>query len=415
MSRWTAIAIVLVAVVVLAGCGGATSGNTETPTDESSVTTVATTSPQPTTDGGTTVQGTTGPGSTSTATPAAGLENESLPPGVTTTGVTNASALVEANLRHVRSQGYAARTNLSMRGVGANVTTTTEERWGRDGTFLIESSSRSSMGDSAATFYGNGTTTFVRRAVDDRTAYSAVDRGFYASKWNDSTTLAAFVSLGAFDATDARTTDGTTLVTLEASATRNTSASDLHTAEMSLPPSDRISALDGTMVVDLEGRIHSLTMAFDLSAEGSSDEVRFSVRYRLDDTGVASVESPSWIETARERVTMADMAVDVRDDVVAITHRGGDAIPANASVSLVGMENRSGDTTMVRARLESSLEPGETAYFYRPEGASGFEGRIVVGDRPTGDVAPLPDAFRLTISRQGEIVAATVVQGDATA
>ncbi|HKL28106.1 MAG TPA: hypothetical protein VJ898_02445 [Natrialbaceae archaeon] len=415
MSRRTVIAIGIVAVVVLAGCGGATSGITETPTDDSSLTTAATPSPQPTTDGGTTVEGTTASGSAPTATPAAGLENESLPPGMSTTGVTNASALVEAHDHRVRSQGYAARTNLSMRGIGANVTTTTEQRWGRDGTFLIESSSRSSMGDSTGAFYANGTTTFVRRAVDDRTTYSAVDRGFYASQWNDSTTLAAFVSLGTFDVTKSRTSDGTTLVTLDAAGPRNTSAVDLHTTEMSLPSSDRISALDARMVVDLDGRIHSLTMNYNLSAEGSSDEVRFSVRYRLDDTGLTSVEAPSWIETAREQVTMADVTVDVRDDVVAITHRGGDAIPANASVSLVGIGNRSGDTTMVTARLESSLEPGETAYFYRPEGASGFEGRIVVGDRPTGAVAPLPDAFRLTIGRQGEVIAATVVQGIATA
>jgi hypothetical protein len=394
---------------MLAGCGGGTdgtTGTTGTSTKAASMTTVGTT-PEPTASE---VEAGTTSDSTPTATPAAGLENESLPPGVTTTGVSNGSVLVEAHFGHVRSQGYVASTNLSTRGIGVNMTTRTEQRWARDGTFLIESSSRSSMGDGAATFYSDGTTTFVRTSVDDRTTYSAIDRGYYASQWNDSTTLEAFVSFGAFDVSDVRRTDGTTLVTLDASAPRDTSAGDPHTPELSLPSSDRISALDGTMVVDLEGRIHSLTMAFDLSAEGSSDEARYSFRYRFADVDVDRVESPSWIETARERVTMADVTVDVRDDVVEITHQGGDPIPANASVSLVETGIRSGNSTMVTARLESSLEPGVTAYLYRPEGASGFEGRVVVGDRPTGAVAPLPGAFRLTIGRQGEIVAATIVR-----
>ncbi|MFT4964037.1 MAG: hypothetical protein ACI9PP_001316 [Halobacteriales archaeon] len=144
MPRRTAIGIGIVAVVLLADCSGATDGTTEPQTDEFPTATGHST---PTTTTVTVAKKTVDVEPTPTPTSAEGLENESLPPGMATTGIANAGTLVTTHQGRVRSQSYAARTNVVFSTSETNLRTTNRERWRQNGTFWIETISSSSTAE----------------------------------------------------------------------------------------------------------------------------------------------------------------------------------------------------------------------------------------------------------------------------
>jgi len=379
------LALVLAAAVVLAGCGGNGGGTSTTFAPNGSATTAA--------DAGT------------TADPGERLADRELPAGLAASGVENATALVESHEAALAESGAKSTFSVELRSSAGNQTSVVTQTRGADGTALLDQRVETRLGTQRVDLYANATTTFQRTNSSRGVGYSVLDRGAYLERTENTRQLPVYLQGSNFSVAGVEERDGGTFVTLRSETVSNRSA-------LGLPDSTTVENFTGTVVVDLDGRIHSVALEYELVSGGTT--VDQTVRYDLETVGVESVDRPDWTETATEQAIAADLTIAADDGAVRITNEGGDPIPAESQVAVAASDG----SDAFAATFESELAPGETATVYRNE-TSSPRGTVVVGDAPDGVGTGIDGSVQVTV-RSGdglELIAVGTVElpGDATA
>jgi hypothetical protein len=288
-------ALVVAALLLLSGCTGSafgpsatTTSTTETQTTVSenatNTTTAASTAPRRAT-------ATTGPTNNTT---------ETLPPGVNRTGVEDAEAMVTAHQRALNNTSFAFRFR-------SNVSTGPASQWTSQRGSVEEGLSPLIVQSESLRQVDNGTTRVgtdlwanetavvaqYRRANRtelrhyNRTGENLADetwahlpRADLDSQVTQSWLLEFALSAGEFDLAEVERRDGDRVAVLRATEAANAT---------------NFTDLNATIVVDAEGRVHSLSLT---AAYANAEENRIRYEFALTEVGNVSVTRPAWVGAA---------------------------------------------------------------------------------------------------------------------
>lgn len=267
--------------VLLAGCGGFTGSETQSPTvDDRTESPTASESPSP----------------TPTAEP-----KDKLPPGVSEEGVQNASVLTTAHTQTLAQTGFVAasqgKATVVRRGtlveartgmkatVEANrtayrATRSTEASYfsrQRDAWFNVEESRSQAF---FRRIESPGETTHGKR--DPHSIETLAGKGVLRSHFQG----------GNFTVANVESANETTRVTLTANSVENETA-----LLKTLPDgAERVTSYEGEAVVDGQGRIHSFTATVEYVIQGQKET--YEVTYEIRQIGDVSVQRPDWVDKA---------------------------------------------------------------------------------------------------------------------
>lgn len=409
MERTQAATLVAAVLVVLAGCAGGPPGSVASGGGDDAAPAAQAGTPE---GNETTADGNESGGENATAD-----GRVELPPGVSLDGVTNASALVEAHRQALARSGYSfvLRSNLSSAFAGG------VDQWVvLNGTvaaglspFRLRSVSRVTLGNgtadradrtdqpvSVSDAWGNESAVVVRSSRDDLTQVQRVDRsatgGFgpgpdgpagpggatdargFDGLLTQASVVETVLRSATFEVTDVSQVENLTMVTLNAT----------EFDEGSLGSDRNVSTFRASLVVDEDGRVHSLDYLVSFEdAEGPA--VRY--RYRLTDVGDAEVRQPSWVDRAFEPVRTNVSMETVGDRAIRLANDGDGTLPAGSTVRL----RHDGET--MTFQLDRALRPGEAVFL--SVDATG-EMRLAT-DGPPADASPLSGDYRVVVRSPG--------------
>lgn len=220
--------------------------------------------------------------------------------------------------------------------------------------------------------YREGNTGLWREDVDGEYIYGKDDAGFDWNKLGWDVEVRPLLS--ALDwGTPERVNDGqSALWELRATEIADPSATVGYTRD------DTIQSLaEAVLRVNDDGVIRRLRAIY--SREDPEGDDVFETRYEVTDIGDVSVSRPSWVETAREQ--RPTVRAEYQDDrqFVALTIESGSRIAAGSRIVL---SPESGTSNRFKINIQSSLNPGTTAYLWREQSDSNDAMRISRGSRP---------------------------------
>lgn len=212
-------------------------------------------------------------------------------PGVEDGQLSNETALLEAHRTALLETGFVTD-------IRVNATTSRRTESGTEVVPVVRRQETRVRSDAAgyrfelenrgtgATFdeWANRSVRTTRLRVGEQTRYQ-VGQPRPARQLTGAAVLSSYLS-GAFTVESANETDG--LVTLTSTTPPDGST---------LPPNATdVRNYEARLVVDGEGRVHSLAVTADYTLEGESSSL--SVEYGLTRTGVDTVDRPSWVGEA---------------------------------------------------------------------------------------------------------------------
>ena len=291
VERYTLV-LVLVPVLVLAGCAGGLGAET-------------------------------GPSDSTTVSP-------DQVPGVTNGTLSNASALVEANRNAVTTHGAVLQLNQSSAQgtidarlvVGANLST-----------FTISSTGSLSNGQfTTVDQWSNETTRFVRTSSDEETNYRVL--GGHDNRLTILSSFSRLLSAGEFQVTNETSGDGNVVLTADSVSAASSSTGDFESFE-------------GRLVVTESGQIQNLSVTV------TQDDETVTYSYELRQTGVDSVPKPGWIDDVPPSASLqAELSVDVENgSYLTLEHTRGDVVPSGTTVRVES--NGTTDTVSLDSSLSA--------------------------------------------------------------
>ena len=300
-----------------------------------------------------------------------------LPPGVTESGLANASSLVAAHEDSLAETGYEFEFHANSRYANeTSVGTQTGTVAAGLSTFLV----RTSVEDDSSTYQ---TTTWANESVALTAFTSDGDRRYQerertadtqkeiTSQATKATTLQSILESGEFSVASVERAGDRTLTTLRA---------DTYSGEGHF---DGVSQYDATVVVDSSGRVHEFHWTIETA------DLRRESDFELTAIGPVSVERPDWAGAAAETVN-ADLDVTTDEEFVVVHHRGGDALPAGSTIDV----GHDGETHTLE--LESPLDAGDDRYVHYP--ADGGD-PVMTDDRPTDvDAERIDGSYSVTVT-----------------
>lgn len=212
--------------------------------------------------------------------------------------------------------------------------------------------------------WGNGTVVLSRIRIDNRTRYLkqyvnessgpfdvspvTVSPDRLAADHTGANLLQGALRLGNYSVVETRTVGNATLTTLRADGP----------ADAGGLGAGGIERFDATLVVDQRGRVHSLNLTIAGDRLGN-----VSYSSELLALGHPGPVEPVWTDEARATV-VADVSIEPAGDQFVVTNERGDALPANATATVVhGGTNET-------LELGEPLAPGESAYVSSPADGS---------------------------------------------
>ncbi|MFC7044226.1 hypothetical protein ACFQH6_01325 [Halobacteriaceae archaeon GCM10025711] len=215
-----------------------------------------------------------------------------MPPGVSDDG-TNATALAAAHQDALAGQSYTVSLDTDLDSAAGNRTLHFEAQTNAAGDRVVLSQRSAGGGQSMSldVFAANGTAA-VRQTAGNR---STVSTGLEQSQTpanrlrsGAGADVHRLVAIANFTPTGVRTVDGEPLVVLEA---------DGDDVAGTFAESN-VSSFNGTVLVDEQGLVHSLSIDVRGSQGSALDSASFSLSY--SDVGETTVKRPSWVEQAEE-------------------------------------------------------------------------------------------------------------------
>jgi hypothetical protein len=316
------------------------------------------------------------------------------PPGVDESGVQNASRLVDAHVDALAGESYAFEfersstdveddprqvLNHSMRVTGRSNGTAVLTRANKtatdvNGTVVLQRFGLRTQADTATSTTWSMGDTHVQRFTegDDHHYYEQFsERPKYDGLAPRLASIQELLREYEFAVTDRTVRGGETFVVLE--------------PEPSTTDADETVTVDGRLVVDLSGRIHSV----EFSATHSRDYSREtqSVSYSLTLRDVGKLPAPSWTDDAQRAL---DASLDVEDtfdnEDLRVDHHDGDPLPAGSTLVV-----EHGDETY-RLTLDEQFEPGESRFITFPENETAA---ILSTEEPPLDYPQLSGVYKV--------------------
>jgi hypothetical protein len=358
--------LLLAAVVLLAGCTGsagdvATTMGTVTPNTAATGTGTPDTAAldTTTTDNATTVE---------TVSPA----TADLPPGVTESGVANASELLAANRRALSESDYAFRLVRTDSGenkynsrsisrgtvgkqfapyrihsekilqLGNRTSRVTVDTWGNESIVLMKYSERNRISYRKFVATENDTV--------ETDPFEMLPSFAHSGQLSHSYVVAFPLLTGEFEVESVERRDGLTLTTLRATELNRT---------LGERDSENVSNYSATLVADERGRIHRANLTVEFS------ESTFGYDFRLTDIGGATVPYPQWADRALGTVTArVEVASDTATESFVVSNEAGQVLPAGSEIRVAHAG------TNATLELADPLGPGEEVYVYFATDAS---------------------------------------------
>lgn len=351
---------------------------------------------------------------------------EALPPGVSESGVTNASELVAAHVDVASGIGYefTFQQNYSV-DAGENATlppSLADTTAVQNGTvaeglapFRVHTETERDTGNdttmSTVDYWGNETLVALRAQQADQTEFrtfqrdgnetraGALGRPAFDSVVTKSRLVEGVLQSGSFEVAGTEQVDDRTLVTLRATEYQGT----LGVA------AENVTAYDATVTVDERGLIHGFEFA--LSSTTRSVPVQLNYSFELTQTDV-NVTRPAWVS---EALAAAGQQVSVgtqNGTYLTVTNAGDQPLRAGTTVTVA---RDAGEETV---ELSEPLAPGTTAFVAFPEGNA----TVSVGSPPDADAPALSGSYNVTVRSpddqvvgQASFTFREVADGNATA
>lgn len=261
-----------------------------------------------------------GDGGNATATPAAtsaagqagvasaeDLQASDFPPGVARDGFTNLSKLVQTNRRALLESGYVSAVRLRGR-MTANNRTRNLSLAQREvvapgaARFLFQVKRQSGPAVQRTDVWSNGSATYARVSRGGQAAYREVPASKVRKQLAGGQLIELYVGPGNFTLRNVSTRDNRTLLTYR-------STDYVRRPSGQMPAPENVSAYQAVVVVDLQGRVHFVDVQIAYSGPRGG-KARFRLQYAVRSVGGVSVERPSWVETARDRLANSSTGTD---------------------------------------------------------------------------------------------------------
>lgn len=338
----------------------------------------------------------------SNATAGNGTANASaLPPGVSESGVENASTLVSAHEEVLAASSYEFTfvQNYSVE-TGENQSlppALADTRAVQNGSvaaglapFAVhtetERETPNETVSSTVDYWGNESVVAVRAVQMNQTQFRTFQRDGNASEQDafgqpsfdavvtKSRILDGVLRSGEFAVAGTEQVEGRTLVTLEATEYAGT---------LGVSP-ENVTAYDATVVVDERGLVHS----FEFSLASTTRSIPVELRYEFDVTQTeVDVSEPAWVSEAFASAG-SEVSVGTQNETyLTVTNAGDQPLPAGTTVTVA---RASGETTL---ELSEALAPDTTAFVAFPDD----EATLSVGSPPEGDAAALSGSYEVTV------------------
>ncbi|MFB6141426.1 MAG: hypothetical protein ABEJ26_13445 [Halosimplex sp.] len=395
------IQIVLVAtLVVLSGCavigGGdstATPGGTAAPdasTPGATATPTATPEPTPTPWSTATATAepaqtpTDSPTPTATATPAPSTPMGDLepvsalssqPPGVENGKVTNVSALVAADQRHLRSGGFdlqMAVENSSREGTGrfrlANDTRSSLVR-------ITEAGGALGAGADLSTYYNEREAGLYNRSSGEITYGNGPTTARFAARFVTGIMYVlpqAYLGAPDWETAGSYTTDGgEERLVIHADALReNRQGSQMGGVS---DADEEVTAVDARAEVTTDGLVRSLTVELRLDPANGEPYTQ-TVSYTVEDLRAGQLDRPGWLSEAPQ----LRASTTAEDRLLVVEHTGGPTIGAGTNLTVGG-----GFTSIGNVSADRPIAPGDTLYVYATGEGRDRTPHLAVNERPT--------------------------------
>lgn len=272
MSRTPRLVVLAAALIVLAGCNGLTGGDQPSPDTTPEMTPTET---------------------TATERP---LAAEEFPPGFERSGITNPAALTATNAETLVETGYVSElritSTLRSQSQTRNVSFRRRERVTKNASSFLFHAEQSQDGQQTqATAWSNGSTTLLRLEQGEQTRYTDIDPDQITSQFAAQQLLAGYLGMGNYSIAAVNRTNGQTRLTLTADQYVNRTREEF-------PAPVNVSQFSSTVVVDLDGRIHTVTI--QLIAERTDNRtLTVAFQYELVQTSDVQIDRPEWVSDAR--------------------------------------------------------------------------------------------------------------------
>lgn len=285
--------VALVAAVVFAGCSGVTGPETESPTAENVTVNERSESPSDSATPSATASATP----SATASPTTNGGQASLPPGVTQSGVADASALVEAHTAALERTGFivTSRGQATIVRQGTLVEAKTQERAAVEAN---RTAYRATRRDEASFYSREEEAWYDADAGSQAQSRHVKTPGETERRTRDPHPIGALTGKavlenhlrgGDFTVSNTETVNGGTRVTLVANSVEN------ETAVLTALPdaAQEVTAYEGRAVVDEQGRVHSFTATVEYVIRG--ERRTYEVDYQIQQIGDVTVQRPPWV------------------------------------------------------------------------------------------------------------------------
>ncbi|WP_439025469.1 hypothetical protein [Haloarchaeobius sp. DT45] len=374
--RQTTTAILLAALLVLAGCNTTTSAPGSTQADATTGTTVETattpdTATAPSTGTATQTETTTTDQTRTTTAPA--VSADLLPPGVNASGLADVPALWRAHIENVNDEdGYRHVLTFTNRSGGERVIRLHSDgpraRAAFDSEETVSHAWMADDGNVSAVW----NTSAPRREYYSHAGIAGVGPlyllGFAEGYPN------VLLEYGEFAVDGTVERDGQTHVRLRATGVSDEDVSGFQLWQFF--GGSEFAGMDGTVLVTPEGTVTSM----DLALHGDDEDVpTLEADFALDQD-VGPVERPAWLgEVPQLSLSLAEPADQTGTERLLVAENTGDvALEAGTNVTLSLYSQELGNVT-----LSEPVEPGQTMYCYVVGDTYDGDLRVAVGDRPT--------------------------------
>jgi hypothetical protein len=215
------------------------------------------------------------------------------PPGVSSSGLDNATALAAAHNDSLAGESYELTVGMEATYSRDGRNTTAGSRrvvsMAENGTFLLDGTNRGTVARNE-TVWAAGQTAYVRTELDGEVQYDQQDATQIRPQLSAHRLLGDHLATGEFEVDSVDQRDGRTFVTLRATEFAGGSVGDSF---------DNVSAYEATAVVDETGRIHRLRV--HIEGTDSGRYVTLDLQVELDENASVDVSRPNWVDEARER------------------------------------------------------------------------------------------------------------------
>lgn len=272
-----AVAVAVAVLVVLSGCAGGVGSD------------------DPLGSAGSTTNATAAAGASTSPASASAVADRDLPPGVTSDGISNATALAQTSRRGLVESGYVAgfrlRSQVQMGGRTRNLSLAQREVVGPGAArYLFQVQRRTGGAESRMDAWSNGSTSLLRQERGGNVSYRSIDGERLRGQFGAGQLITQYVGAGDYELTEVNRTANGTFLTLRA-----TEYVKRPTAQMPAP--ENVTSFRGIAVVDGQGRLRYLDARMAYAGPNDGSAV-LRIRFRVRELGAVRVDRPAWVGKA---------------------------------------------------------------------------------------------------------------------